>query len=96
MREMIPTDAPATAGYETQSVVGETGASVQLGVGHLHYSDENPVLDLPPGADDWLRRVILPLSESPGSTPHAWIAEGWILPCQAKPTTSECEIEFED
>ena len=24
------------------------------------------------------------------------IAEGWILPCQAKPTTFECEIEYED
>ena len=27
---------------------------------------------------------------------HSEIEAGWILPCQATPTTSECEIEYED
>lgn len=65
--------------YATQQVTGPDGASVPLGVGHLHESDEHRVLDLPPGAEDLLPRVSLPLSASAGSAPTIWLVDGWIL-----------------
>jgi len=85
VRGMIPADAPPAVPYETRWVTGADGASVRLGLGHLHYSDQNPIVDLPPGADDWLQRVILPLSAAPGAAPFAWIAGGWILTDGATP-----------
>ena len=32
----------------------------------------------------------------PDTVSSSEIEQGWILPCQAQPTTSECEIEYED
>jgi len=85
VRGMLRAVAPPAVPYATRWVTGGEGASVPLGVGHLHYSDQNPVVDLPPGANDWLQRVALPLSSAPGVAPFAWIAEGWILAGGATP-----------
>ena len=85
VRSLIPAEAPREAQPGTQSVTGVEGAFVPLGVGHLHYSDQNPIVDLPPGADDWLQRVTLPLSVAPGAAPTAWIADGWIVSGVATP-----------
>ena len=85
VRSLIPAEAPREAQTGTRSVTGLEGAFVPLGVGHLHYSDQNPIVDLPPGADDWLQRVRLPLSVAPGAAPTAWIADGWIVSGLASP-----------
>jgi hypothetical protein len=45
----------------------------------VHRSPEAAHVDLPPGADDWLRRVELPLSDEPGAAPRGWLARGWII-----------------
>lgn len=78
-RATIPSGTSPTLTNAPLTIVGGEGATVQLGAGLLHYSAGNPVLDLPPGENDWLRRVELPLSSSPGEPPVAWIGNGWII-----------------
>ena len=79
VRGMIPAEAPPARPYETLRVTGTRGESVPLGVGHVHYSDQNPAVDLPPGANDWLQGLAFPLSSARDDDPFGWIVEGWIL-----------------
>ena len=50
VRAVIPTAPPTPAFYAPLRVTGGQGEAIPLGVGHVHYSKENPVLDLPPTA----------------------------------------------
>ncbi len=79
VRMAVPTDPPEAGSYLTLGRIGDRPEEIQLGVGHLHYSESNLSTGLAPGADDWFRRVELPLSRSPGERPTAWIVDGWIL-----------------
>lgn len=79
IRSAVPTDPPGEMPYVTRWVTGSDGASVPLGVGHLHHSYESQAPALPPGASNWLGQVALPISTTAGSAPDIWIADGWIL-----------------
>jgi hypothetical protein len=73
-------DSVRTVGpYSVLGIGGASFSEVALGIGHIHYSSDNPVSDGPPGEFNWLARVELPLSESPGAEPDTWIASGWII-----------------
>lgn len=80
LQDRVPRDPAPASPYTTLGRDGETPfEQIPLGIGHVHNSASNPVLDVPPGGDDWLRRVQLPLSHSPGEEPFAWIVDGWIV-----------------
>ncbi|HET9947663.1 MAG TPA: hypothetical protein VFQ22_01935 [Longimicrobiales bacterium] len=74
-RLIVPVDPPER-GWGALPVLGPTGAP--LGVGHLH-AVRGDAASGPPGSDDWLARVELPLSREPGADPFAWIARRWIV-----------------
>jgi len=69
----VPSAPPANLGLLPSAPL----ATEDLGIGHLHPDPEAPLAG-PPGDNGWVQRVELPLSESSGSEPHAWIARGWI------------------
>lgn len=93
VRAQIPDAAPA----EDSALLGEEVPfeQIPLGIGHAHYVAEGAAFDLPPGGDDWLRRVELPLSHTPGAQPWGWIVQGWILTMgdTAEPFTTAGLIE---
>jgi hypothetical protein len=78
VRAQIPAEPAPRGAFEPLSGGAALGG-LSLGFGHLHYSVDNPLVDLPPGEDDWLRRVELPLSTSPGAEPSGGISRGWVL-----------------
>jgi len=78
-RGMIPDGGAPDRSYGTIRVTGAEGASVPLGVGHLHYLNQTSPVELPPGAFDWLQGVAIPLSSDPDVAPTTWIADGWLL-----------------
>ncbi len=68
----VPDTVPAARPYATIRDTGIPFAEVDLGIGHLRPTEST-------WAWDWLDRVKLPLSPSPGATPWGWIAGGWIV-----------------
>jgi hypothetical protein len=100
VRLELPAEPPAAGPYATLLSSGVRPDEIQLGVGHLHLSDDGLSPDGPPGADDWFRRVELPLSLSPGEEPTAWIVGGWILrrgvPPEALSTIAMVETGYEE
>lgn len=79
IRDRVPTPPPPSEVYETRWVTGAEGLSIDLGSGHLVYSDRNPYTPRPPGENDWLRRIELPLSPEPAAPATAWIVRGWVV-----------------
>ena len=78
VRALVP-NAPPPAGAYSMVWRGETSFGASLGVGHLHYSGGGAASAGPPGENDWLGRVELPLSESPDAEPWGWIVGGWVV-----------------
>jgi hypothetical protein len=75
---LAPPDPPAVYAYDAPAPEPEPLFDAVLGVGHAYHAPSEPAMG-PPGDNSWLQRVALPLSESPGSAPSAWIARGWIV-----------------
>lgn len=87
----VPGDVAPFEFYATQWVTGPEGEGVQLGVGHLHYSDRNSSAAEPPGRDGWFQHVSLPLSREAGETPFAWITRGWVVDETSSPRALSLE-----
>jgi hypothetical protein len=85
VRDMIGEDLPAEVDYGPLNVTG-TAARTPLGIGHLRLSRQSTYSGRPPGENDWLRRVELPLSLAPGEEPTAWLVDGWIVAAGETPT----------
>ena len=79
VRSLAPSTPPVDETWEVRWVYGPEGSTIPLGTGHLVNSDRNPYVPRPPGENDWLRRVELPLSPEPGAEPTAWIVNGWVV-----------------
>jgi len=85
VRVLVPAQTATDRGYETLPVTGPKDSASPLGIGHLHYSNQHPVVDRPTGEGDWLRRVELPLSRAPGASASTWVVGGWIIEAEAAP-----------
>ena len=98
LRALTPVESPPRGTYEPLSV--GPAERIPLGIGHLHYSVNNPVVDLPPGEDNWLQRVALPLSRTPGAEPSTAILRGWVVttgrPPEALTTRAFVETGYEE
>ena len=78
VRALVPGTAPIGDDFGR---VWQGGASLDgsLGFGHLRYAPEGTAPEGPPGQNDWLGQVELPLSDTQGAEPWGWIAGGWIV-----------------
>lgn len=94
VRALVP-PAPSSTGAYTVLWRGESSLEGNLGLGHLHYAGGGQASERPPGDNDWLRSVELPLSDSPGSAPWGWIAGGWLLRGDSSPEPLESEALIE-
>ena len=81
-RALVPADPPAAFGYDAPPPAPFEDAA--LGVGHAYHAPEEPPTG-PPGDQSWMQRVELPLFETPGAEPSAWIARGWIVAADRDP-----------
>src|SRR5690606_40703312 len=79
LRATVPTEPPAPVPYAPLGRTDVPFEEVDLGIGHLHYSDELVRLDQPPGSNRWLERLELPLSLTAESEPTAGISRGWVV-----------------
>ena len=75
---LVPADPPAVYADDAPAPEALPLFDVVLGVGHVYHDPQEPPSG-PPGDNSWLQSVALPLSESPGRQPTAWIARGWIV-----------------
>ena len=100
LRGTIPAEPPPRAPYEPLVGGTTTPGNVHLGIGHVHYSADNPVVELPPGEDNWLERVELPLSSEPGARPWGGLLRGWVggagLPAEPLTTRGLLETGYEE
>jgi hypothetical protein len=99
VRDRLPADGPASGPYAPLGRDTVPFDEIDLGVGHLYHPLDQPA-GVPPGSDDWLRQVELPLSTIEGAPPSSWIARGWIIPPIGDPqplaTTGLLETGYEE
>ena len=72
----VPTQVAPLDLYGFSSAVTRGETPIDLGVGHLYWSGEEPG---PPGSNAWLLRMIVPLWSDPTATPIGWIVNGWVI-----------------
>ena len=79
VRAQLTTEAPEQGPYEPLGHGSTPLEGIELGVGHVYHPPDEQATNLPPGADNWLQRVELPISEAVDTAPWGGIVSGWVV-----------------